>query len=109
MSKRGDKKAWEHAMGVMDDFLSDDEKSRLVLAMLASRESGQATEKELLSLVDWARHVRIEYAMLENVLAGKMVVDMVKGEATFKLTPHGAADAERIAERMGLPVERSDV
>lgn len=100
----GDSKAWEHGIATMEDFVSDEEKQRL--ADMFSQGKPKVTDAEIEKLIDWARTTRIAHALLESIIKGQSeVVRMRRGEAVVRLTAKGTSAAERVARRMGLPVD----
>lgn len=65
------------------EILSEREVEQVIMAVLYGRGEGSATEEELKQAVAWAEEARIDAACLENVLSGRMWLDVRNGEMVF--------------------------
>jgi len=71
--------------GQESDFLTPREIDRLIVSTGAGRVPQPMTEQDASIVVEWARRVRIDHAMLGMVLDGRMVpAGMKDGRLSFK-------------------------
>jgi hypothetical protein len=82
--EEGDVRAWRHAMSNMGPLLDDADQRKIAGAVKVG-----ITGEELTVLLDWAEQVRMDDAILENVLNGSFRVGVENGEPVFSLSPHG--------------------
>lgn len=67
----------------MTKWLNDDEIQAVIMATIAGN-SGQATDQQIIKAVDWAEGVRINVAVLDTVLSGKLhIMSPTKGDVMF--------------------------
>jgi len=63
--------------------MTDQQARRLILALAFERDGGTFTEGEAGRLLKWAEGVMAEFALLNTVLKGKMLVDVPKRGTNF--------------------------
>ena len=90
-------------MGVV----SQAEVETLILSFLASRnkefgKEDSISEKEIMKIVEWAEHARVDNAMLDNVLNGTILINLNKsGGICFGVTPKGKTVVENMNVKAG--------
>lgn len=80
-------------MSKVIEALSDKDVTQIVRAFseARARQNESFTENEAQQIVAWAQRVRMESAILNNILAGWLTVDLNKeGELLFSLTEAGS-------------------
>lgn len=76
-------------------LVSDEELRTIALSLGYARKDKKGfTEAEFGILVKWAEKVRIEQGMLENVLSGSFICDVVHGEPSFFMSPRGISEVK---------------
>ena len=76
------------------ELISKKEANMLILSLLYTRNeevNGKgASEDEIMKVLSWAEHVRIDSALLQNVLDGTLQISISKdGEICYKTSPKG--------------------
>jgi hypothetical protein len=71
-------------------FLQQEEYDKLMAAFAARRGNRAILEEEVTVLRQWAEGARIKGGILENILHGKVTVDVVAGEPVFAMTVEGS-------------------
>lgn len=105
-TNEGDKRAWRHAIQAMGPMLTEAEQERITAAAIAtaSRAGRTVSEGELEVLLDWAETVRMDSAILDNVLNGSLTIGEQNGEPVFMLSASGQAQLGKLVHKMGLPM-----
>lgn len=86
--------------------LSQQECDTLILSLAAARGDAGFTQEDAEAVVNWARQVRFDAGLLEAILAGDMLVNVVDGKVAVRLTPNGEERARRlVAEAKGRDTE----
>lgn len=67
-----------------DAILSLDETQKVIMAFARGRSPKVFSEEEGRKIVDWAVDVRVDAALLTNLLRGDVDVDLVDGEMLFR-------------------------
>ena len=86
----------------MEELLSDEDSSNLIMSLATVRGEKGFTEEEAVILLQWAEGVLVEHSLLTLVLNGDINVDITDGEPAFSVTSQGADKVEQMIEnRLG--------
>lgn len=70
-----------------ENFITETEMETLIMSLAKSRENSEFTEEEAHTVIKWAIDTRIQSTMLDLALKGIISVNIIKGEACFKMDP----------------------
>lgn len=77
-------------------MLTEEQAIALILSLGESRGQEGFTEEEANTICEWATNVIVEQSLLDGVLSGHMLINLVDGEPTFGLSEEGKKRAEEL-------------
>ena len=70
-------------------MITDEECKTIIMSMLAANHPDPVADADLERVVNWAQGVATDYAVLESVLKGNVLINWDGDEPSFVLSPKG--------------------
>ena len=80
-------------------MISDAESQTIIMNMLAANYPDPVARADIESVINWATGVATDFAMLESILKGNVLVKWNGEEPSFSLSPKGRKIAETLENR----------
>lgn len=77
-------------------MITEDECQTIIMNVMAAHHPEPVPEVEIKLIVEWANKVAVDYAMLESIMKGNVLVKWGEDEPTFSLSPKGRKIAENL-------------